>query len=101
MSKYRLKKDLPFAKAGATVSFTETQIIIQMDNSCHKHYYGRNDLAYLLSEGWIEEVRPRTYKLGLNKDGTFAFIWDFEGNGYDAQRQYPAAEIIIVREVIE
>ena len=101
--KYTLKKDLPFAGIGDNVFVRDSiscknYVIISVSNAidapcCYAHKE--------LSSDWLEEIKPREYKLGLNKDGTFAYIWDLEGRGYDAQRKYPTAETIKVREVIE
>lgn len=101
--KYRLKKELPFAPVGSIIESDSVGLFVRCESKNFLTWYieEKYELQNLINNGWIEEVKPREYKLGLNKDGTFAFIWDSEGNGYDAQRKYPVAETILVREVIE
>ena len=59
MSKYVLKRDLPFAKAGKSLNFMKT-------SSDQENFY-LNDRTFfvsdagfqkLIDEGWIEEVKP-------------------------------------------
>ena len=78
--KYIWKRDLPFAKAGKIISFTEDSIVIDRDDTNSKKiYYNREDLDYLLSEGWIEEVKPR--ELWLVEDAYNGIVAGFEDEG--------------------
>lgn len=71
MSKYILKKDLPFAKAGAEEVFVDdNSIYIELGNGIircldpFERFNGNNiskELERLISEGWIEEVKPREW----------------------------------------
>ena len=51
--KYRLKKDLPFAKAGAEVKLVNEGKAIE--------YNGYQCDIYDLREGWIEQIKPREW----------------------------------------
>ena len=63
--KYRLKRDLPFAKAGETVYAEEYGISVcdkridQLPNYRHTQDQVDAEVQRLISEGWIEEVKPR------------------------------------------
>ena len=67
--KYKLKKDLPMAKAGQ-----EIHIVEQSNNYCFnmeiwddavvRIWY--SDLGKLIADGWIEEVKPREWYCLLN-----------------------------------
>jgi hypothetical protein len=73
--KYRLKRDLPFAKAGEPVEVNEHGIRVSdkyIDQFYHRVSQKKLDaeVQRLISEGWIEEVKPREiwvneYKQGL------------------------------------
>lgn len=59
--KYRLKKDLPFAKAGTEVDFNKIDNIIYSKTT--------NDLCsgnreYI--DDWIEEVKPREFMINID-----------------------------------
>lgn len=62
--KHRTTKDLPFAKAGAEVNINSWGVYIVVDKlRLFLNYAEEGDneqvLRRLLSEGWIEEVKPR------------------------------------------
>lgn len=61
MSKYILKKDLPFAKAGTEVKLVNEKKAIE--------YNGYQCDIYDLRDGWIEEIKPREFLVFLNKEG--------------------------------
>ena len=83
--KYRLKKDLPFAKAGAIIYDSMGNYMENYDNridcfvTCSivdkerdfSIYQYRGSLLFiglkpnLISEGWIEEVKPREFRITL------------------------------------
>lgn len=114
MSKYILKKDLPFAKAGIKIEQ------IQMSNTALKSYdlFSNNevrfwintekDLDYLISEGWIEEIKPREWWVLKPKDHSTAgqnvrFYKNptYARDDYEKEVNESWFEIIKVREVIE
>ena len=63
--KYKLKRDLPFAKAGTEVKLVNEKKAIE--------YNGYQCDIYDLRDGWIEEVKPREwYEVETRKpDGTW------------------------------
>ena len=64
--KYRLKKGLPFAKAGEEIICTYLEITY-LDKDLYKHTLGYGSEEHgdtknrLLKEGWIEEIKPREF----------------------------------------
>jgi len=58
MNKYRLKKDLPFAKAGEEVTIESGEPITIYKNGTDYtcSYFGKEEL---IEEGWIEKVKVR------------------------------------------
>ena len=68
--KYKLKKDLPFVKAGELLSFTEQTICIHTHRT-FKYYFDRSELQNLISEGWIEEVKPREIWINLYENNQY------------------------------
>ena len=115
MSKeYILAKDLPFAKKGTKVKYSGYKIYVQRGESDLEACIDalelgestpeniQKELQRLIDEGWIEEVKPREFKVTLNKDGTFAaFHNPAIGVSYNALTRYPPFETIKVREVLE
>ena len=61
--KYILKKDLPFAKAGETISYLVNDgLTIRINNRyC--------DICLANKDEWIEEVKPRTFYINRMKSG--------------------------------
>ncbi len=94
---YKLKKDLPFAKAGTRVD----EILHRRGNNTLSFIRIGDCKCYLDANkahifDWIEEVKPREWWLGVNDvdDTSFPVIDRKDiGNGYD--------EYIKVTEVIE
>lgn len=72
MSKYILKKDLPFAKAGTELDFLEdgvatVQSIYRERDACF--ICELKDIDRLIEDNWVEEVKPREFLVFLNKEG--------------------------------
>lgn len=69
--RYRLKKELPFAKAGDEIHIGEC---IYTDDMEAWAIGERGDLKKLIEDGWIEEVKPREWWVGeqvlMNEDIT-------------------------------
>ena len=60
--KYRIKREIPFAKQGVVLHINENHLLCNEQGA----YIGYNedDIAELLKDGWIEEVRePREWYL--------------------------------------
>ena len=77
--KYKWKRDLPFAKAGTEISIGKSN----KTDSCF--YFHRKSLfmdddtfEFLLSGGWIEEVKPR--EIWVNFYGDSYFIHNTEND---------------------
>ena len=106
MGKYRLLKDLPFAKAGAEVG-VELAISVRGKDNFLTWIGNPKDLELLIDEGWIEEVKPREwYEVErLMPNG----IWAYESNRYDTEEDAISdysgdktkLRVIKVREVLE
>ena len=92
--KYCLKKDLPFTKAGAEVFVNDSAIWIEVKGEpyCRNLQQYREpieeELQRLISEGWIEEVKPREWTVQVV-------------NGNLSHSLCGGNDIIKVREVIE
>ncbi len=70
--KYRLKKDLPFAKAGTEIKFQESgldgqNITYEVDPKNGLRIWIA-DVCPLIKQGWIEEVKPREVYVEFFKD---------------------------------
>lgn len=73
--KYKLKKDLPFAKAGDPVFLScgafvvkdpyQNGRVLYIEDSTHKDK--------LINEGWIEEVKPREFIIALRRADNVPF----------------------------
>ena len=65
--KYRLKKDLPFAKAGEEVWTDSFHIYIKgnvrMRGTDRKEDIYLGLLSDLVDNGWVEEVKPREWEV--------------------------------------
>ena len=104
MNKYRLKKDLPFAKAGVEIEIGcnnnyDELINSRKDKKPAIYLKGQVSLQNLLNDGWVEEIKPREWYIGvcdtyesLHDDYESAKKW---GQTIKSQNQ----EIIKVREV--
>jgi hypothetical protein len=114
MSRYILKKDLPFADAGKEVKadgsgiYIKTTVgkrqldVLPTDPSGFGNNFA-NEIERLISQGWIEEVKPREWYLGIANNGEGAFahrIIDGVEHEYGTHMA-GLKEIIKVREVIE
>lgn len=70
--KYKLKKDLPFAKAGTEI-WVDNTLSGWIDAKIYEPQCGRKEyrvdkimlgtITNLLIEGWIEEVKPREWEV--------------------------------------
>ena len=67
MGKYRLLKDLPFAKAGAEVG-VELAISVRGKDNFLTWIGDPKDLESLIDGGWIEEVKPREFYIVFDKN---------------------------------
>lgn len=83
--KYRLAKDLPFAKKGDEVYFNKNNCCFEVRIS--RGYYnigeyiflGWSNLNCLLEERWVEEVKPREIWLNQYADDTnFEFSFPYQ-----------------------
>jgi hypothetical protein len=127
--KYRLKKDLPFAKAGSPVTgnsgealspemqayiekqyfTTNFMLAVPEQFLVNKKYYYIGSCEELLQEGWIEEVKPREWYIVRHADkGIVAGFHSRElaihyiDNHYiDEAFKTQFYEVIKVQEVIE
>ena len=89
MNKYKLKKDLPFAEAGAEIMIGHENIsYVTNDKEKTKQKHEKNYvymahksyLNPLIADGWIEKVGPREwYEVEVNIDGE----WTSAGCRYD------------------
>ena len=101
--KYKLKKDLPFAKAGEEL-ITDSICVYTMGDVFNagakrqtKLYLG--DILELTESGWIEEVKPREWYVGLTSQGFTCGIAD--NRDYFEHLERLPNKLIVVREVIE
>ena len=105
--KYKLKRDLPFANIEDNVRVNNYEDVIMIDSTKYGekticYQIGRfDDLPDLLGNGWIEEVKPREFWVGLDKQGliTSDCIADNKEYFIDGRKYFPA--VIKVREVLE
>jgi DNA-binding PadR family transcriptional regulator len=93
--KYILKKDLPFAKAGTKVYTNRAgDFFVKNGNRERCIAAGKEERQNVISEGWIEKVKPREFFLKVS--GTLMTIISEKGDSL------PLADgIIKVREVID
>lgn len=72
---YRLKKELPFAKAGDKVYQDLCKNFMVSTHNLGELKIGyEDDKQRLASEGWIEEVKPREFELHLDDSGSITRI---------------------------
>ena len=115
--KYKLKKDLPFAKAGMDVQFSlEVEehpklYLCSQDVTDFSSYWitfegDRDDLKGLINEGWIIEVKPREWWEINRRETTPLYKFDTyeDASEYIKEKlagKYFDFDIIKVREVID
>lgn len=109
--KYRVLREMPFAKAGAEVLYkfqNDSYPIFKAGHICTILHIecNKTDLNRLIEEGWIEEVKPREFYLIQAQDlGGVWHIVDYAfniDNARDKATSRPEnARFIKVREVIE
>ena len=118
--KYKLKRDLPFAKAGSVILYSENRkefdgslgsvsdmMSVETDKGYLSQWVEIGAKDNLLSEGWIEEVKPREwYEVEVQTHNGDWVNWSTRFG--DEQRARDAAcnwagnaRFIKVREVIE
>ena len=88
--KYKLKRDLPFAKAGKEVFEDDASFYIEAEVGIIWCFAEIKDRHKLISEGWIEEVKPREY-----------YVYDSPECVTAYREQWESGSLIKVREVIE
>ena len=71
--KYILKKDLPFTKAGHKVEVNPSGCLPFVNYSTGVFSTTEEYVDKLISEGWIEEVKPRVGWLAEDEDGGYKF----------------------------
>ena len=71
--KYKLKRDLPFAKAGKEVFEDDASFYIEAEVGIIWCFAEIKDRHKLISEGWIEEVKPREWVINIGDDGAAIF----------------------------
>ena len=101
MSKYRLKKDLPFAKAGVEIEIGcnnnyDELINSRKDKKPAIYLKGQVSLQNLLNDGWIEEVKPREFWIEVDPESGLSLHRDTKSE----KKGYTFTELIKVREVI-
>ena len=108
MKKYRLAKDLPFAKAGAEVGYSASRIFVQRGETRLEacidalDFLGPNpeiiqkELQRLIDEGWIEEVKPREFYIVFDKNSKILGAIDDQRTTFLGAHRF-----IKVREVLE
>jgi len=95
MGKYRLLKDLPFAKAGAEVG-VELAISVRGKDNFLTWIGDPKDLESLIDEGWIEEVKPREFYIVFDKNSKILGAIDDQRTTFLGAHRF-----IKVREVLE
>ena len=105
--KYVLKKDLPFAKAGAEIEIGfdnnyDELINSKKDKKPAIYLKGQVGLQNLLNDGWVEEIKPKEWY--LIKDEHMGVVTGFEKEGLavahkNLHHREEHLQIIKVREV--
>ena len=102
--KYRLKRDLPFAEAGDRVfalmgelSDKSYYVYVESRVSSIQKTVKLGLLGDLLREDWLEEVKPREWKVAVSSSGD---IYSFYDKNIVECREI-RIEIIKVRELLE
>ena len=102
--KYKLKKDLPFAKAGTEVRYFYGTSVEHINynreiNAVDIHIPMKDVIQSYFDEGWIEEVKPREWRVIIGKYGEAKGIYL---NELIAGDEVSSSDTTIkVREVIE
>ncbi len=69
--KYKLGRELPYAKVGNFVKITDEDLIFvdgDMPNGGCFFIGYEKDLDKLISEGWIKEIKPREFDLCFQEE---------------------------------
>ena len=75
--KYKLKKDLPFAKAGAEVTIKFSEAFTQaFDEKRTLWLKNENVLRELLLMDWIEEVKPREFYISERLLKVYSMVYE-------------------------
>ena len=104
--KYRLKKDLPFAKAGDEVEVKGGEVIVHDRNQFGNHAISIGQYWTLLGD-WVEdveEVKPREFKLQLDSSGFVVGILDdhdifANGNSFNNIKEVIKVERLLMSEI--
>ena len=111
--KYILKKDLPFAKAGIiSQDFDGDKIIFgnigtefESDNKkfmlSEDYWFYKLHIPQLISEGWIEEVKPREFYLYDDQLAGEKIWYNTIEEAKEDLARWAHKKVIKVREVIE
>ena len=102
--KYKLKRDLPFAKAGEEVFEDDTNFYIEAEVGIIWCFAEIKDKQKLIFEGWIEEVKPREWWEIERTDVSFHYDDRFRSyeDAEDVRNStYKNSRIIKVQEVME
>jgi len=108
MQKYKLKRELPFAKVGDEVFISSGAFVVKDPYQLGQVLYIEDykNKEKLITEGWIEEVKPREWYIGLTKNDLPCYVG--EGKPYEDRIHYNFMssinnefELIKVREVLE
>lgn len=109
--KYRLKKDLPFAKAGTEIwvdnlwdGWIDAKVYAPtlMTNEYRWEKIMLGKISALEAEGWIEEVKPREFWVELKQDSYGNWkVNDVSENKDWLHEENTLYKSIKVREVIE
>ena len=94
--KYKLKRDLPLAKAGTKVRKAGGVKCIPITVWPHGAVVSDEYFDQLISEGWIEPIKPREWTLEVTPEQTYIRILPIRQKLFSS-----GSEIIKVREVIE
>ena len=100
MTKYRLKKDLPFNDKGSIVP---TTIVNDQTADCYFLDNGEfvvtpENLKALVTQGWIEEIKPREFWVEINNATNKATD---VGKGFPPDQTHPHYSYIEVIEVLK
>ena len=100
--KHRLKKDLPFAKAGTEVEIINSAInILTIKPVNAKTEYPICDIPREVKAEWIEGVKPREWTLLKAHNGQIANATEGFGMFNSSEKFAGISEKIKVREVLE
>src|SRR5574343_50077 len=103
--KYRLKKDLPFAKAGNIIERIEISNTAMRSYDVVNHKEIRiwlneeSDNDHLINEGWIEEIKPREFYLFDDTQSSEKIFYNTIEEAKADLAQWAVKDLIKVREV--